>query len=54
MIDLVYQKDTSYFPQVFSEDCKYVFKEKKKSNFITADIEISSGNSDEENSDEKN
>ena len=54
MIDSVYQKGKSYSPQVFLEDCKYVFKEKKKSNFITANIEISSGDSDEENSDEKN
>ena len=45
-----------YYPQVFLKECKYVFKEKKMSKYITDDVEISSDeeNSDEENSDKDN
>ena len=47
-----------YYPQVFLEECKYVAKEKKISEYIIDDIEISSDfereNSDAENSDEEN
>ena len=39
---------------MFLEECKYVVKEEKKSNFITDDIKISSEDSDKENSDEEN
>ena len=39
---------------MFLEECKYVVKEEKKSNFITDDIKISSDDSDQENSDEEN
>ena len=46
MIDSVYKKDKNYCPQVFLEEIKYVVKEKKKSNFITDDIEISPNDSD--------
>ena len=28
-IDSVYKKDKNYYPQVLSEECKYVVKEKK-------------------------
>ena len=59
MIDSVYRKGKDYYPQVFLEECKYVVKEKKKSKFITDNIETSSddsdtGNSDKEDSNEEN
>ena len=54
LIDSVYKKDKNYYPQVFLEEFKYVVKEKKKSKFITDNIEISSDDSDKENSDEEN
>ena len=54
LIDSVYKKDKNYYPQVFLEECKYVVKEKKKSKFITGNIENSSDDSDEENSNEEN
>ena len=40
-----------YYSQRFLEKCKYVFKEKKAPKFITDEIEISSDDSDRENSD---
>ena len=49
MIDLVHRTGKNYYPQVFSEECKYV--EKKMHEYITDDIGISS---DEENSDYSN
>ena len=38
---------------MFLEECKHVVKEKKMSESITDDIEISSDDSDEGNSDEE-
>ena len=38
---------------MFLEECKYVVREKKSSKFITDDKEISSDDSDKEDSDEK-
>ena len=49
----VYKKDEDYYPQVFLEECKYAFKE-KRSKFITDDIEISSDDSHIKNPDEEN
>ena len=54
LIDSVYKKGKNYYVQVFLEECKYVFKEKKMPNYITDDIEISSDDSDRKNSDEEN
>ena len=54
MIGLVCRKDKDYYPQVFLEECKYVVKEKRTSKFIIVDIEISSDDSERENSDEEN
>ena len=51
MINSVYKKDKNYYRQVFSEERKYVVKQKKKCMFITDDIENSSDDSDKENSD---
>ena len=39
---------------MFTEEYKYVAKEKKTSKFITQNIEISSDNSDRKNSKEEN
>ena len=44
----------NYYDQVFVEKDKYVAKEKKMPEFITEDIEISSDDSDRENSNEGN
>ena len=46
LIDLVYIKDKNYYPQVFLEKYKHVFR-KKRSYFVTDDIEIYSDDSDE-------
>ena len=59
MIDSVYVKHKTYYPQVFLEEFKNYIKEKKMSKFFTGYREISSydqdkKNSDEENSDEEN
>ena len=59
LIDSVYRKDKDYYPQVFLEECKCIVKEKKKSKFITDNVETSSddsntGNSDKEDSNEEN
>ena len=51
MIESAYGKDKNYFPQVFWEECKYVVKEKKMPKFNTEDTEISSDDSDKEDSD---
>ena len=51
LVDSVYIKDKSYHPQVFLEKYKHVVRRKKRSYFITDDIEIYSDDSD--NSDEK-
>ena len=55
LIDSVFRTGNNYYPQVFLEECKYVVKEKKMSNYIIDGIEISDKeNSDEKNSDEEN
>ena len=53
LIDSVFRMGKNYYPQVFLEECKYVAKEKKMSEYITDNIEISS-DSDREDSDEQN
>ena len=42
-----------YYPQVFLEEYKYVVKENKMTKFINYELEISSDDSDEENSDKE-
>ena len=56
ILDSLYKKDKNYHPQVFLEECNYVIKETKKSikKFVANNIEISSDDSDKENSDEEN
>ena len=57
LIDSVFRAGKNCYPQVFSEECKYVVIEKKIPKYIIDDIEIPSDydkeNSDEENFDEK-
>ena len=56
LIDSVYRRNKSYYPQACSEEYKYVLK-KKTSKFIEDYIEISFNDSDKEdpdNSDEYN
>ena len=47
-IDSVFKVGKIYFPQVFSEECKYIFKEKKVNNYICDVLEISSDDFDKE------
>ena len=58
MIDSVFRIGKNCYPQVFLEECKCVFKEKKIPKYIIDDIEFSSDtdgeNSEEEISDEDN
>ena len=56
ILDSLYKKDKNYHPQVFLEERKNVNKETKKSikKFVANNIEISSDDSDKENSDEEN
>ena len=58
MIDSVFRTGKNCYPQVFLEECKCVFKEKKIPKYIIDDIEFSSDtdgeNSEEEISDEDN
>ena len=48
LIDSVYRTDKARYPQEFSEEYKYFLKEKKISNNITDDTNISSDDSDRE------
>ena len=50
-IDSVFRASKNYYPQVFLEQCKYVFKEKETPGYITDDIEISSDDCDREDYD---
>ena len=50
-IDSVLRTGKSYYSQVFLEECKKVVEEKEIPDYITNDIEISSDDSDREDSD---
>ena len=52
MIDSVFRTGKNCYPQVFLEECKNVFKEKKIPKYIIDDIEFSS-DTDRENSEEE-
>ena len=54
MIDSLYRKDKNYYPQVFLEECKYVVKEKKMTEYVNDEIEFSYDDSDREDSDKEN
>ena len=59
LIDSVFRTGKDYYPQVFLEECKCVFKEKKiclllPIKYITDHMEISFDDFDQENSDEEN
>ena len=53
-INSVFRTGKNYYPQVFVEEWKYIVKEKKMSEYITDDIEISVDGSDRKDSDEQN
>ena len=53
MINSVFRTGKGYYPQVFLEECKFGVKERKMSEYITDDIEISSDDSNREDSDEE-
>ena len=44
-IDFVLKKDKNYYPQILSEECKYIEKEKKVIRYITDYLKFSSGSS---------
>ena len=46
MIDFVFRTDRNYYPREFSEECKYVAKEKKMPEYITEDIYSDSNRED--------
>ena len=52
-INSVFRTGENHYPQVFSQGCKYIVKEKEMPKYITNDIEISS-DSDKEDSNEEN
>ena len=63
MINSLFKTGKNCYPQVLLEECKYVVKEKKMSEYINDNIEISSDSDrddseeeifNEENSDEEN
>ena len=53
LINSVFTTSKNYNPQVFLEECKFGVKEKKMPQYITDDIEISSDDSNREDSDEE-
>ena len=54
LIDSAYRNNQIYCPEVFLEESKYIVKDKKMSEYITDEIEISSDDADREDSDEEN
>ena len=53
MIDSAFRTGKVYYPEVFLEECKYVVKGRKMPKYTIKDIEISSDESDRENSEEE-
>ena len=53
LIDSAFRTSKNYYPQVISEECKYVVEEKKIPKYIIDNIKICS-DSDRDNSDEEN
>ena len=53
MIDSVLRTGKIYYPHVFLEECKYVFKEKETPKYIIEDMEICTDDSDKKYSDEE-
>ena len=50
--DSVYKKTKNYYPEAFLEELKYEVKEEKMTRFTTEDIEISSSNNGDDDSEE--
>ena len=42
LIDSVFEMDKNYYPQVFLEEVKYIFKETEVTRHVTKKLEISS------------
>ena len=47
LIDSVFKVGKNYYPQVFLEELKYIFREKEVNRHIDRDIDISYDDSDE-------
>ena len=43
MINSVFTTSKNYYPQMFLEKCKYIAKEREMPEYITDEVEISSG-----------
>ena len=43
MINSVFTTSKNYYPQIFLEKCKYIAKEREFPEYITEEVEISSG-----------
>ena len=58
LVDSIFETDKQYYPRMFLEESKYDIKEKKMTEYITDNKEISSDSDredyDEENSNEQN
>ena len=47
MVDSVIEPDEKYYPQTFSEECKYVQKKITFENYIDEELDSDSDNDDE-------
>ena len=54
MINFFFGTGKNYYPQVFLDECKYDIRQKKMPECIIDDINISSHDSDRDESDEEN
>ena len=52
MLDSVVKVGKKYYPQVFSEECKYIKRENKMFNYINDDLEVTSSDNDDDDDDE--
>ena len=53
MLDCVIRANKEYYPQTFSEECKYVIRKNKMENLINDDLDLSSSDESDNKSDNK-
>ena len=54
MLDSVVRVNKKYYPQTLLEECKYVIRNNKMENLINDDLDLSSSDESEGDSDESN
>ena len=54
MLDSVVRVNKKYYPQTVLEECKYVIRNNKMENLINDDLDLSSSDESEGDSDESN